>query len=372
MAKRDYYEVLGVPKNADADTIKSAYRRLAKQNHPDLNPDDPGAAERLKEINEAYEVLSDDQKRSGYDRFGHQDPTAGGGGGYSAGGFTGGFGFEDIISSFFGGGFGGGARTARPERGEDLRQDIQITLEQAFTGSKQQIKFNRRGVCDDCKGTGAAAGTNVETCPDCRGSGVVRSIQRTILGQMQTQTTCQKCRGSGRIIERPCPNCRGAGQTRVTRTVDMTIHPGAENGQRIVVRGEGEPGVNGGPQGDLYIIINVRPHPAFARRGADLLCSRQIPFTLAALGGELTMQGIDGVTTVHHVKPGAQPGDVLTLPAMGMPVPGAGTRRGACHVTLQVTIPKKLTEKQKDLLRQFDGDGNVGAVVSGGKKKRFG
>ena len=353
MAKRDFYEVLGVDKNADAATVKSAYRKLAKQYHPDLNPNDASAEAKMKEVNEAYEVLSDEGKRAEFDQYGHQSPSSGGGyGGYGGGGYSsGGFGFEDIFNMFTGG--GGRQAPVGPERGHDLREDLSITLQEAFFGVKKEIRFNRMATCDTCKGNGAAPGTHPENCPHCRGTGVVTRVVSLLGNRMQTQTTCGSCRGTGKVIKTPCHTCRGSGVVRKMRTITLTIHPGIENGKRIMVSGEGEPGTRGGPSGDLYVFINIKAHPAFQRKGANLYTTQKIPFTTAALGGSVDVLGVDENATPCKIKPGTQPGEEISIPNMGMPVPGAGTRRGTLYVTVQIDVPKKLSSDQRQLLEQL-------------------
>ena len=371
MAKRDYYEVLGIEKSADGAAVKAAYRQLVKKYHPDLNPGDKTAEDKMKEVNEAYEVLSDDTKRGNYDQFGHADPGGGyaqGGGGYGGNGDFGGFGFEDILGSLFGNAFGGGSRRqAGPVPGNDLRHDVTITLEEAFNGAQREIRFARKAHCDACHGSGAEPGTSSETCPDCKGTGQVRTVQRTPFGAMQSMGTCQRCRGVGKIIKSPCTTCHGTGIGRKNRVIDLKIHPGVEHGQRIPVRGEGEPGERGGQHGDLYVFINIKDHPVFLRKGPDLFRSIPIDYTTAALGREIEIPGIDGKTISTKLKPGTQPGEVIKLTGQGMPVAGGG-RRGVLYVTATLEVPKSLSSEEKKLLEELEALKNPDAK---GKKGRF-
>lgn len=348
--KPDYYEILGVSRSATQNEIKSAYRRLARQHHPDVNS---GAAEseaQFKLINEAYQVLCDPEKRELYDRYGH----AGLGQAYDAG--AGGFGdfggFGDIFDLFFGG--GQRARTAaRPtsERGSDLRYDVELTLEEAARGASKTIRFARSEKCETCDGAGAQPGSHPETCPTCRGAGQVRQQQQTILGTQIRITTCPICHGEGRVIRDPCPDCGGQGRTRTTveRTVD--IPAGVDNGMRVRIPGEGDAGLRGGPGGDLHVFVHVRPHDVFERRGSDLWVEQPIGFALAALGGTVEVPTIDGSENLE-VAAGTQPGEVYVLRGRGMPDP-SGRGRGDLNVVLRVETPTGLDQEQKDLLRRF-------------------
>ena len=286
--KRDYYEVLGVAKGASDDEIKKAYRKAAKACHPDLHPDDKEAEARFKEVNEAYEVLSDPQKRARYDQFGFNDPTMGGAGG--AGGFSGFGGFEDIFDMFTGGGFGGrsASRQNAPQRGSDLQYNLTLTFEEAAFGCRKEFKFQRNATCDACKGSGAKPGTQPQTCPTCHGTGQQRVTMNSPFGQVQTMRTCQTCGGKGKTITERCPKCGGSGVTHVTRTVTLNVPAGVDDGQNFkTIPGEGEPGRNGGPSGDLYITCSVRPHRIFKRDRYDLYCDVPVSFTQAALGGDI-------------------------------------------------------------------------------------
>ena len=353
--KRDYYEVLGVAKGASDDEIKKAYRKAAKASHPDLHPDDKEAEARFKEINEAYEVLSDPQKRARYDQFGHEDPRMGGAGaGY--GGFGG---FEDIFDMFTGGGFGGfgGGRSQNrqnaPQRGSDLQYNLTLTFEEAAFGCKKEFKFQRNATCDQCHGTGAKPGTQPVTCSVCGGSGQQRVTMNSPFGQVQTMRTCQACGGKGKTIKERCTKCSGSGFTRVTRTVTMNVPAGVDDGQNFkTIPGEGEPGRNGGPSGDLYITCTVRPHKIFKRDRYDLYCDVPISFTQAALGGEIDVPTLSG-TMKYSIPSGTQEGTSFRVRGEGIQQL-RGTAKGDLFFTVHVEVPKHLGEKQKDLLRQFE------------------
>ena len=354
--KRDYYEVLGVQKGASEDEIKRSYRRLARKYHPDLNKDNPEAADKFKEVNEAYEVLSDKDKRAKYDQFGFAgvDPSYGGGAG--AGGF-GGFDMGDLgdlFGSFFGGGFGGGRSQRRnaPQRGESIRQNVILSFEEAAFGCEKEISVNRIETCDECGGTGAAKGTSAETCPNCRGTGTVTQTQRTPLGMFQTQSACPNCRGTGKIIRKPCPKCGGQGRVRKSRKFKVNIPAGIDDGQSIQQRGQGNAGVNGGPAGDLFVTVSIRPHPIFTREGQDVYVEIPISFTQAALGDTLRVPTIDG-RVEYKVPEGTQTGTVFRMKGKGIQnVNGRG--RGDQYVRVNIEVPKNLSEKQKRLLREFE------------------
>ena len=370
--KRDYYEVLGVDKGADDAALKSAYRKLAKKYHPDMNPDDKEAEARFKEVNEAYAVLSDPDKRAKYDQMGHAafDPAAGGGGyDFSGAGFD----FGDIFSSFFGGGFGGssGAQRNRPIRGEDLSARVTVDFMEAVFGTKKEISYNRTERCADCGGSGAQKGTSPETCSVCRGSGQVRKTQRTPLGMFQTTGVCSECRGTGKIIKNPCSSCRGSGFKDVRKKMDVTIPAGIDNGQNIIIRSRGDEGVNGGGAGDLIITVLVKPHPVFERKGMDIHCELPITFVEAALGAEVdvpTLEGSEKMTIPEET----QTGTVLTLRNKGVPNINNGKLRGNLYVRCVVETPKNLTGKQKDILRSFgDATGNKNYQKKQSFIKRF-
>lgn len=355
--KRDYYEVLGVQKGASDDEIKKAYRKVAKKYHPDLNPGDKDAEVKFKEANEAYEVLSDKDKRARYDQFGFAgvDPNFGGGAGggnpYGAGGFD----FTDIFDSFFGGGFGGAGRRANPNaprRGTDVEANVVISFEEAAKGCKKNISYHQIENCPDCNGSGAAAGTTPKTCPNCNGSGQVRINQRTAFGVVQSVGTCDRCGGKGKIVETPCKTCDGKGRIRRQKTIEVTIPAGIDDEQVLNVGGRGNAGSNGGPSGDLHVYVNVRPHAIFQRRGNDVWCEMPITFTQAALGADVTVPTLDGKVT-YHVHDGTQPGDVFKLKGRGIPsINGRG--RGDQYVQVTVEVPKNLSKKQKELLAEFD------------------
>ena len=354
MDKRDYYEVLGVAKTATDDEIKKAYRTLAKKYHPDLNGGDKDCEAKFKEVNEAYEVLSDPQKRARYDQFGHEDPRAGGaGGGY--GDFTGGFGggFDDIFSAFFGGGFGGGGQRARgPQRGDDLRYDLTITFEEAAFGCEKEISVTRDENCEECGGTGARKGTQPTQCPTCHGTGQVQSFVNTPIGRVSNVRVCDACHGQGTIINDPCPKCSGRGRVRRNRKITIKIPAGIDNGMQIPLRKQGEPGLRGGENGDLYIFVTVKPHKLFTRENYDLYCDVTVSFTQAALGGEIDVPTLNGMIK-HNLLEGTQPGTVIRLRGQGIQnLRGAG--KGDLYIKVNVEIPRKLTDKQKELLMQFD------------------
>lgn len=350
--KKDYYEVLGVAKDASEADIKKAYRTLAKKYHPDMHPGDAEAEARFKEVNEAYSVLSDAEKRSKYDQFGHAafDGMGGGGGGYSDfGGFGG---FEDIFSSFFGGGgFGGGAQARGPMRGEDVYARITITFDESVNGCKKDISFKHIEQCATCHGRGAEKESDVVTCTQCHGRGQVVTQQRTILGVMQSTQTCPTCRGKGKTVKNPCSSCRGTGYVRVAKDIAMNVPAGVDSGNRIVQRGLGDAGRDGGPAGDLVVEITVRPHDIFKREGNHVFCEVPISFADAALGAEIDIPTLEG-TQKFTVPEGTQTGAVFTLRGKGMPDVRT-KRRGDLVFTVEVEVPKNLSAKQKDLLREF-------------------
>ena len=352
--KRDYYEVLGVQKGASDEEIKKAHRRLAKKYHPDLNQDNPEAAEKFKELNEAYEVLSDKDKRAKYDQFGFAgvDPNYGGAGG-GFGGFDMGD-LGDLFGSFFGGGFGGRSSQRRnaPQRGESIRQSVMLSFEEAAFGCEKEISIDRIESCDECGGTGAKKGTSAETCPNCHGTGTVTQTQRTPLGMFQTQAACPNCRGTGKIIRTPCPKCSGAGRLRKNRKLNVTIPAGIDDGQSIQLRGQGNAGVNGGPAGDLLVTVGIRPHPVFSRDGSNVICEIPISFTQAALGDTLQVPTIDG-RIEYKIPEGTQTGTVFRMKGKGIQnLNGRG--RGDQYVRVNIEVPKNLSEKQKKLLREFE------------------
>lgn len=351
--KRDYYEVLGVDKNASAEDIKKAYRKLAKECHPDLHPNDKQAEERFKELNEANEVLSDPEKRARYDQFGMDGPSMGGFGG--AGGYGGGFDFSgfggmgDIFDQLFGGGMGGARTRNAPQQGNDLRYDLRISFEEAAFGCEKAFEFTRSEVCDTCHGSGAKPGTQPRTCPTCKGTGQVRMQG----GFMVTVRTCQTCGGTGKVVTDKCPACAGTGRQRKRRTASVKVPAGIDNGQTIVMNGQGEPGRNGGPNGDLYIQITVRPHKLFRREGTNLHLDLPISFTQAALGADIEVPTLGGGKTTFHIPEGTQNDAEFRIKGQGIQQL-RGSYRGDLILHIRVEVPKRLSDKQKDLLRQFE------------------
>lgn len=349
MSKRDYYEVLGVPRGADETALKAAYRQLARQHHPDVNKD-PGSEERLKEINEAYSVLSDPEKRAAYDRFGHT-ATQGGPTGPGPGGFGGFGGFSDIFEEFFGG--FAGARTAPrgPVRGRDLRYDLAISFREAVFGAEKEIEIPRLEVCPVCQGSGAEPGTRPIRCPQCNGAGEVRRAQQTILGQFVSVTTCPRCNGEREIVTTPCHQCRGQRRVQAMRKLSVSIPAGVSEGMRIRLNGEGEPGERGGPSGNLYVELSVKPDPQFQRQENDILLEYPISFVQAALGAEVEVPTLDGVDRLT-IPPGTQHGATFRLRNLGVPVLRSN-KRGDHVVSVRVVVPEKLTQRQRELLEEF-------------------
>ena len=354
--KRDYYEVLGVGKTASDDELKKAYRKLAKQYHPDMNPGDKEAEVKFKEINEAYEVLSDKDKRAKYDQFGHAgvDPNfgAGGFGGYGDFGDFGDFGgFGDILGDILGGFGGRSAQRSGPQRGESLRASITISFEEAAFGCEKEITLNRMETCDSCHGSGCASGTAAEVCPDCRGSGTVRVQQRMGGMAFTSSAPCARCRGTGKIIHQPCKSCGGAGNVRKHRKLSVSIPQGINDKQAISLRGQGNAGANNGPNGDLIVEVRVKPHPYFQREGTSVLYECPVSFYQAAVGAELEIPTIDG--KVKYTLPaGTQPGTTFRLRGKGIPeLRGRG--RGDQYVTVQVQVPASLTSQQREALQAF-------------------
>lgn len=359
--KRDYYEVLGVSKSATDDELKKAYRKLAKQYHPDANPDNKEEAEKkFKEINEAYETLSDPQKRKMYDQFGPDGPQGfggGGAGGYYSTGFDGFSDFGDIgdiFSSFFGGGFGGRSRKNNngPVQGADIKSTIDVTFEESFLGVEKEIIITRNETCTTCGGNGAKPGTVIDKCTVCNGTGQVRQIQNTILGQMQTSRTCGTCGGTGKIIKQPCDDCKGRGKIRKQAKIKIKIPAGIDDGQTIVLRGEGEAGSRGGAKGDLYILIRVKKHSIFTRNGNDVLCTVPITFTQATLGANLEIPMVDGSKETYQIPEGTQTGTKFTIRGKGFKTVNASSQ-GNFVFTVQVQVPKHLSKEQRDILNEL-------------------
>lgn len=352
----DYYETLGVSKTATQDELKKAYRKLAMQYHPDRNPDNKEAEAKFKEINEAYEVLKDEQKRAAYDRYGHQAFTGGMGGGAGGNPFNGfdftGAGFADVFSDIFSEFTGQGRSRQRSyaERGEDIRYDVTMTLEEAFAGIEKEINITTSKECEQCHGHGTADGKEAPVCATCNGTGKVRTQQG---GFFVFETTCPQCRGTGRVVLEKCKKCRGTGKEKIEKSLKIKIPAGIENGTRMRVSGEGEVGKHGGPKGDLYVFITVKHHDTYERNGADLFVETPISMAKAALGGSFKLKGIDGEGIEVEVKPGTQPGDRLRLKGKGMRYMNAD-RRGDLFVQFKVIIPSKLTDKQKECLQQFE------------------
>ena len=370
--KRDYYEVLGVDKSASDDEIKKAYRKKAKEFHPDLHPGDKEAEDKFKEANEAYEVLSDPDKKSKYDRFGHAgvDPNYGAGG---PGGGFGGMDFDlgDIFGSFFGGGFGGGrqANPNAPRRGSDTQARVTLSFEEAAKGCKKKVEFTRIELCPECHGSGAASGTSPETCPDCHGRGQVSVQQRTPFGVIQTSKSCSRCGGKGQIIKTPCSKCKGKGAVSKKVTLEVDIPAGIDDRQVLNVGGQGNSGANGGPSGNLHVTVLVRPHPFFERDGYDVWCEVTISFAQAALGDTLEVPTLEGKVR-YDVPAGTQPGTVFKLKGRGIQSLN-GRGKGDQLVRLVVDVPKNLTSRQKELLREFEKESGSKAPSGDGNGKGF-
>lgn len=365
--KRDYYEVLGVNKNASDEEIKKAYRKLAKKYHPDANPDNKEEAEaKFKEVNEAYETLSDSQKRRMYDQFGPDGPqgfsgASGAGGPFGNGTYTYSTGFDgfsdfgdlgDIFSSFFGGGFGGNSRSSRtngPRKGSDLRYDLEISFEESFLGTERYVTFNRHETCNTCHGKKTKPGTHPETCSVCHGTGQIKQVQTTILGQMQTMRTCTNCHGTGKVIKEPCETCKGKGTVRNQVRLTVKIPAGVDDNQTIVLRGEGEPGENGGGKGDLYITVHVKRHSIYSRKGNNVLCDIPITFTQATLGAELKIPMVDGTEENYKIPEGTQTGTKFVIRNKGFKnLNSSGQGDFVFQVIIQV--PKRLSQEQRKIL----------------------
>lgn len=353
-SKRDFYEVLGVSKDATPEEIKSAYRKMARKYHPDVNHAED-ANEKFKEINDAYEILSDAQKRATYDRYGHDafDPTrnagAGGFGGFDMGDLGG---FGDIFDMFFGGGGSGRGQRNGPRRGADKEMRLDIDFEDAVFGVEKEIEITRVETCDHCNGNGAEPGTKIKSCPECNGSGQVRTVQNTPFGRFETMKTCSRCRGEGRVLEKPCTKCRGNGQVRKPRKLNVRIPAGIDTGSRMRIQGEGEQGLRGGPAGDLYIVMVVKPHPVFTREGYMLTRSLKVNFVQAALGADIEIPLLGGASHTLHIPEGTQPGTALFVKGKGVPHLN-GHRTGDLKIIVEVNIPTKLSKRQRELLTSF-------------------
>ncbi len=356
--KRDYYEVLGIQKDASEDEIKKAFKKKAREYHPDLHPDDPDCEEKFKEVNEAYEVLSDAEKRQRYDQFGHAgvDPSYGAAGTGDFSGF-GGFGdVGDILEGFFGGfGFNGSgtkSTTNTPKRGADINVSVVIEFMEACRGKRQEMKINRMVICDSCNGSGADENTTTEVCPDCQGRGSIKATQRTPFGMISSTKVCPHCGGKGKIVKNPCGKCRGTGRIKSIRTVNVDIPEGIADGQKIRLSGQGDVGVNGGPPGDLIVLVSVKPHPLFTREGNDIHCEIPITYAQAVLGDEITVPTIDG-NVKYTIGEGTQTDTIFRLKGKGVKRVNH-TDRGNQYVKIVVEVPKNLTKKQKDLLKAFE------------------
>jgi molecular chaperone DnaJ len=369
--KRDYYEVLGISKSAADDDIKKAYRRLAKQHHPDLNPNDKTSETKFKEVSEAYEILSNADKRARYDQFGHAgvDPNFGGGG---AGGYANGFDYGDLgdifsnLGDIFGFGSTGGRKNG-PARGSDINIHLTLSFEEAAKGCKKTVESSRVQTCGTCGGTGAKKGSQPETCQQCHGAGAVKVSQRTPFGMMSTSHQCENCNGTGKVIKNPCAECHGVGLVRRSRKLDVDIPAGIDDGQVLAKRSEGDFGRNGGPAGDLNIAVSVKPHAIFTRNGFDVWCEIPVTFTQASLGGDIIVPTLDGKVS-YNLPAGTQPGEAFRLKGKGITQLGH-YGMGDQYVRVTVEIPKNLNEKQKELLRQIEQEMDGGSHYE--KRKSF-
>ncbi len=378
--KRDYYEILGVDRGADDAAIKKAYRQLAKKYHPDANPGDKEAEQKFKEASEAYAVLSDPEKRKQYDQFGHAAFEQGGAGGPGGFDFSG-MDMGDIFGDIFGDFFGGGSRrrdTTAPMKGANLRAAVHVTFEEAAFGCEKEIELTLKDECKKCGGTGAKPGTQPETCSKCGGKGKVVYSQQSLFGMVQNVMTCPDCNGTGKVIKEKCPDCRGTGYIASRKRIKVTIPAGIDNGQSVRIRGKGEPGVNGGPRGDLLVEVIVRPHAFLQREGMNLFSTAPISFAQAALGGEVRISTIDG-DVLYNVKPGTQTDTRIRLKGKGIPSLRNKNTRGDHYVTLIVQVPDRLSNEAKEALRKFDSlyDNSLAATADSsdtkgkGKKKSF-
>ncbi len=362
MSKRDFYEVLGVDREASKDEVKKAYRRLAKEFHPDFNKDDREAEKKFNEVKEAYDCLSDPQKRAHYDQFGHTTghEGMGGGGGFEGFGFGG---MEDIFEQFFGGMGGGRRRPPGPEQGQHLRYDLDITLEDAFNGDLREIKIPRTETCTDCDGNRTKSGSKPATCSTCNGSGQQQFVRNSALGRFVNVQPCTNCRGEGVVIEDPCPACNAQGRVVRERMIEVKIPPGVEDGNRLRISGGGEAGLRGGPAGDLYVVLRVKKHKTFQRQGSDLIVEVPVGFSQAALGVELDVPALDGEASLR-VPEGTQPGAIFRIRGRGMPhLRGSG--RGDLKVRVKLVVPKRLNKRQKELLAEYARESGEEAGLEG-------
>lgn len=367
-AERDFYEVLGVARTASDAEIKRAFRKLAQQWHPDVNKE-PDADARFKEVNEAYQVLGDPQRRQQYDMFGRAGVAGGPGAeGFGAAGFGG---FSDIFDAFFGGTMGGQARRARQQAGSDLRYDLRITFEEAVLGCEREIEFPVLGRCDTCGGSGAKPGTEPVTCPQCDGRGEIRTVRQTMLGQMVNVGPCPRCHGEGRIVETPCETCHGEGRTRRTRTLRVSIPAGIDEGHQVRLSGEGEAGPRGGPPGSLYVAVHVADHPSLTREGTELFYEADVSIAQAALGTRLKVPVVEGEPIDVEVRPGTQPGTEIRLRGKGVPHLRRQGQRGDLHVLVNVVVPTKLSKQQRELLEALARESGE-AVSAGGLREKLG
>ncbi|MGM0378585.1 MAG: molecular chaperone DnaJ [Bacillota bacterium] len=356
MSKKDYYDVLGVDKNADASELKRAYRKKAMKYHPDRNDGDKESEKKFQEINEAYEVLSDEEKRKMYDQFGHAgvNQQAGGPGGQGGFGGASGFGgFEDIINEMFGGGFSGGASSRnRPQKGKSIKVNVTISFKESAFGTKKDIEFYRTEECGNCHGTGGEPGSSKHSCDKCNGAGEIRYKQRSLFGESISVKQCDKCKGSGEIYEDSCKTCKGYGKVKKKKNINIKIPKGIYNGAKISIRGEGNLGKNGGPRGDVYVVVNVKSHEIFERDGDDVFCEIPITFTQAALGSEIVVPTLEGKIS-FEIKPGTQSGKQYRLKNKGFPILN-GYGKGNQYVKVKVEVPKDLNARQKELLEEFE------------------
>ncbi len=370
-AEHDFYDVLGVERSASDADLKRAFRKLAQQWHPDVNMD-AEAQERFKEINEAYQVLSDPQRRQAYDMFGRAGVSGSGGGADPFGGAAGFGGFADIFDAVFGGGMAGTSRRARPTQGSDLRYDLRISFQEAVLGVEKEIEFPVLGRCETCGGSGAKPGSTPVQCPQCNGRGEIRSVRQTMLGQMVNVAACPRCRGEGKVIEDPCESCRGEGRTERARSLRVTIPPGIDEGHQIRLTNEGEVGPRGGAPGSLYVAIHVADHPTLSREGTELYYEADLSIAQAALGTKLQVPTVDGDGAEVEIKPGTQPGTEIRLRGRGVPHLRRASSRGDLHVIANVVVPSKLTKRQRELLEAYAQEGGETVSQPSGLREKLG